>query len=117
MNSIIFKGKPISDDASKVCVLYDPKDGRVVHVNGVTTLPGGKEVSPADLERRAMTHAKALGRSVKGLKPLHLPLSAIRQPGGFKVNAKGTGFLPSHAPASASQLLARHRKDTARKRR
>jgi hypothetical protein len=117
MYSIIFKGKPVSDDASKVCVLYDPKDGRVIHVHGVTIMHGGKEVSRAEIEQRAMARAKALGRSVEGVKPLHLPLSAIRQRGGFKVNTDGTGLVPSRAPEPARQLLAQNRKNKGGKRR
>jgi hypothetical protein len=31
MQSIHFKGKPVPDESSKVCVLFDPSDGRVVH--------------------------------------------------------------------------------------
>jgi hypothetical protein len=110
MKSMFVKGKPVSDDASKVCLLYDPKDGRVVHVHGVTTMPGGKVVSHSELEERAKMHAKAFERSVEGLKPLHLPLSAIRQVGGLKVNSNGTGLIPSHAPATLNHLLAEHRK-------
>lgn len=109
MNSMFVKGKALSDDASKVCILYDPKDGRVVHVHGVTTLQGGREVSHPELEQRAMTNAQALGRSVEGLKALHLPLSALRQPGALKVNANGTGLVPSQAPATAREVLAAHR--------
>lgn len=112
MNSIIFKGKPVSDDASKVCVLYDPKDGRVVHVHGVTVMHGGKEVSHAELEQRTMRHAQTLGHFIEGLKPLHLPLSAIRHGGGFKVSPDGAGLVPSNARGPLRQLLAEHRKNT-----
>jgi hypothetical protein len=62
-----------------------------------------------------MTHAKAFGRSVEGLKALHLPVSAIRQPGGFKVNSDGTGVVPLRAPAALRHLLAEHRKTPAGK--
>jgi hypothetical protein len=116
MNSIIVKGTQLRDDASKVCVLYDPSDGRVVHVHGVTTIQGGKEPTQAELEQRATTHARALGRAVPGMKSLHVPLSAIRQHGGLKVNPAGTGLLPAHAPESVRQRLAEHRKATAGKR-
>jgi hypothetical protein len=108
MKSMIAKGKPVGDDASKVCILYDPKDGRVVHVHGVTTMQGGKNVSHAELEQRAMTHAKAFGRSVEGLKSLHLPPSAIPQHGGLRVNADGSGLVLSHA-RPLRQVLAEHR--------
>jgi hypothetical protein len=109
MKTIIVKGKPIGDEASKVCVLYDPKDGRVVHVHGVTTMPGGKDVDRDELEQRATRHAKALGRSVEGLKSLHLPFSAIRQHGSLKVNTDGTGLAPSRARVSLRERVAEHR--------
>ncbi|HTR25152.1 MAG TPA: hypothetical protein VMI10_14320 [Terriglobales bacterium] len=110
MKSIFVKGKPVSDEASKICILYNPEDGRVIHVHGVTIMHGGKEVSHAELEHRATAHAKALGRSVAGLKALHLPFSAIRRQGAFKVNSDGTGLVPLAAPAAASHLLAERRK-------
>lgn len=110
MKSLHANGKPLSDDSSKVCVLYDPKDGRVIHVHGVTILPGGEKVSDAELLERTIAHAKALGRSVQELKSLHLPLSVIGQPGTLKVDAKGTGLVASRAPARMRDVLADRRK-------
>src|SRR6516225_7955489 len=98
MKSIFLKGKPLSDEASKVCILYDPDNGRVVHVHGVTIVNGAKKVSNAGLEQRAMKHAKTFGRSVERLKTLHLPFSALRALGAFKVNSEGTGLVPLRAP-------------------
>ena len=107
-------GKLLQPKSVKICVLYDPKDGRVVHVHGVTTVDGGKEVSQAELEQRAITHAKALGRFVEGAKPLHLPFSAIRQHGGLRVIANGTGLVPSHTEPSVRELREQHRKPSRR---
>ena len=39
--------KPISN---KVCVVYDPKDGRGVDTHRVLTMPGGRDVSEEELE-------------------------------------------------------------------
>jgi hypothetical protein len=110
MKSLLFKGKLVGDDASKVCVLYDPKDGRVVHVHGVTVIPGGKPVSEAEVEQRAIAHAKALGRVVHGLKSLHVPISAVGHRGTLKVNAQGTGLVRPEPYPHPRELLAQHRK-------
>jgi hypothetical protein len=36
MRTLHIKGKLVDDQNTKVCVLYSPKDGRVVHVHGAT---------------------------------------------------------------------------------
>ena len=106
MKTLHVNGKPLDDSSSRVCVLYDPKDGRVVHIHGVTTVHGGKTISDADLADRTIEHAKVFGHSVSGLKPLHVPLSALRQRGTFKVNAEGTDLILSwEAPVRTRDLF------------
>ena len=118
MHALQFRGKPVDDNLSKVCVLFDPKDGRIVHVHGVTTLSKGRSCSKSELEERTISRAKAFGNSVSGLKTLHVPLSAIRQQGPLKVDDKGERLIPfSRGPLSARELFAKHRKDAAKKRR
>lgn len=104
-----FKGTVVDDRASKVCVLFDPKDGRIVHVHGMTTLDGAREVNEAELERRAVGLARAFGHEVAALKALHVPISAIRQPGTLKVNAEGSGLVQSAAPVRSRDLRASRR--------
>jgi hypothetical protein len=89
------QGKPLSDDASRVCLLYDPKDGRVVHVHGVTVAHAKGVPDAAEVEARARKHAENFGRSTAGLKALHVPVSAVRENGKLRVNAKGDGLVPS----------------------
>jgi len=116
LKTLFVKGKPVDDNSSRVCVLFDPKNGRVVHVHGATTLPGGKKRSDAELETEATEHASAFGHSVAGLKALHVPLSAIRERGAFKVNAQGTGLEATpRTPLRASDLLAKWRNESAAK--
>jgi hypothetical protein len=59
--------EPISD---KVCVLYDPRDGRIVHTHRVLTMPGGQEVSDTELEARAKDRANHMKRDLRGLATL-----------------------------------------------
>lgn len=88
-----FEGKPVSEESSRICVLFDPKDGRIVHAHGVTVLQSATPVEPAEMETRARRHAQHFGKSVDGLKALHLPLSAIAGMRAFKVNASGDGII------------------------
>jgi hypothetical protein len=118
MYKLQFRGKAVDDNLSKVCVLFDPKDGRIVHVHGVTTLSKGRSCSKSELEERTISHARAFGNSVSGLKTLHVSLSAIRQRGPLKVDDKGEHLvLSSPGPLSARELFAKHCKDAAKNRR
>jgi hypothetical protein len=94
MKSQHFQGKPVGNEHSRVCVLFDPANGRVVHGHGVTVLESAKPIEPAELEARARRHALSMGKSVDGLKALHLPLEAIKAHAAFKVNPEGTGIVP-----------------------
>lgn len=89
-----FQGRPVEKERSRVCLLFDPKDGRVVHGHGVTILQSEKQLEPAELEARARKHAGSLGKQVEGLKALHLPLEAIHEHAAFKVNPQGDGVIP-----------------------
>jgi hypothetical protein len=116
MKTLFVHGKPVDDNANRVCVLFDPKSGRVVHVHGVTALPGGNQITDADLEKDAVRHAKNFGCSVDGLKTLHVPFSAIKERGPFKVNAQGTAVERIHfEPTRAGELLAKWRKKSTEK--
>jgi len=117
VQGIHFKGKPVPDEASKVCVLFDPTNGRVVHVHGVTVLEGGRSVSEAEIEKRALEHAATAGHSASALKPLHVSVAAIRQGGILKVNREDSS-LTSTKLEDAAQMsdLVRERVAKARTR-
>jgi hypothetical protein len=100
MQTLFIKGKRVDDQNTKVCVLYSPKDGRVVHFHGATVVPGADPVSDAEMEKRAVRHAAGLGREVEGVKALHVPYSTfVQHSKGFKVNAEGTGLVSLDLPA------------------
>ena len=95
MRTLFIKGKPADDQSTKVCVLYSPKDGRVVHVHGATVAHGADPVSDEEMEKRARRHSAALGRKVEGAKALHVGYSTFAEHSkGFKVNAEGTSLVP-----------------------
>jgi len=93
MKTLMANGKPVGDSASKVCVLFDPKDGRVVHVHGATTLQSKNEIGAAEMEARARKHAERFGKSTAGLKALHVAIAAVRTDGAFRVNERGDGLV------------------------
>jgi len=52
--------------------LYDPSDGRVVHMHHVITFEGVKRQNSKEQERNAMESARRLGCGVDGLNVLHV---------------------------------------------
>ncbi|MET0751978.1 MAG: hypothetical protein ABWZ66_01330 [Pyrinomonadaceae bacterium] len=54
----------------KLCVLYDPRDGRIVHFHQVITLPGGTEDSTAEIEETALETARE-HHDISRLRVLH----------------------------------------------
>jgi hypothetical protein len=95
MNAQYLAGEPIGDEASKVCILFDPKDGRIMHVHGRTVVHSRGHITESELEARARQHAEHFGKPVAGLKVLHVPLAAIRENGRLRVSAGGDSLIPS----------------------
>jgi hypothetical protein len=104
MRTLFIKGKRADDQTTRVCVLYSPNDGRVVHVHGATVAPGTDPVTEAEMEKRALRHAAALGRNVESVKALHVPYSTfVQHAKAFKVNPEGTSLVPLDPPASPNR--------------
>jgi hypothetical protein len=104
MHTIHSKGRAVPDDASRVCVLFDPSDGRIVHIHGVTSPGGARSVTDEELEQKAIENAQRLGHSTADLKALHVPPSAVRQRGPLRV--EGTNIVPIRPAASMTDMLA-----------
>jgi hypothetical protein len=70
--NLIKEGKNTKPEGVKICVLYDPKDGRVIHHHMVVFFPGSKMVDEKEVERRALERAARFGRDTSKLKALHV---------------------------------------------
>ena len=70
--NLITGGKHTKAEDVKICVLYDPKDGRVMHNHKVVVFPGAKKVDEKEIERRTRERAAGFGRDASKLKALHV---------------------------------------------
>jgi hypothetical protein len=59
--------RPVSE---KTCVLYDARDGRIIHTHHLVVMPGGREMTDEEFVRRAKEGAKQAGHSVDELSVL-----------------------------------------------
>ncbi len=80
----------------KLCVLYDPSNGTILHTHWVTTLPGGHKVDKAELERRIRERATSRSRDVNGLKVLHVDPREYDQGMRYRVDVEA-GKLVKHS--------------------
>jgi hypothetical protein len=56
-----------------VTALYDPHDGRVMHMHHVIALEGAKRRTRDEQQQSAIEAARRLGCNVDGLEVLHVP--------------------------------------------
>jgi hypothetical protein len=61
--------KPVS---VRVCVLYDPHDGRVVHTHRVLCMQGGRESTDEEIEANCKDAAKRAGHNVSEVSLMHI---------------------------------------------
>jgi len=68
--------RPVKPESEHACVLYDPKDGRIVHTHCIVTLPGGQKVTHKEVEARAKEVAKQAGHDIGELSVMHFAADA-----------------------------------------
>jgi hypothetical protein len=72
-------------EEQKLCVLYDPASGAIVHTHWVTTLEGGRKVSEAEMEARTRERAATRGREAGHLHILHVDPAVHKVGASYRV--------------------------------
>lgn len=80
--------KALKPEDVKICVLFDPKDGRIAHHHKVATFPGGQRVDEKEVERRTFARAASFGTDTSKLKALHLSEKDCDPAHRYKVDIK-----------------------------
>lgn len=91
-------GKAPKVSATHTVALYDPADGRVVHMHHVVVFEGGKSVSAEEAQREAVENARRRGREVGKLKTLLVDRPTIGG-GRFRVDTANKTLIPLEPPA------------------
>jgi hypothetical protein len=87
--------------SDKICVLYNPEDGRIVHVHRSSTLAGGKITTDKEVEVHAKENAAAAGHRVETLHVLHLPAEAYDTSKFFVVDVTEKRLVEREKPRHA----------------
>jgi hypothetical protein len=105
MVTFYHNGRPAGENASRACVLFDPKDGRIVHIHGVTSFVAGKKLSDADMEKRTFERAASLGRSTSGLKAIHVSPQDFKPHRMYRVDVKRRVLLETSKLSSSRSVM------------
>jgi hypothetical protein len=90
--------KALKPEDVKICVLYDPKDGRIAHHHMVSTFPGGQRVNEKEVERRTLALAASLGTDTSKLKALHVSEKDCDPSRRYKVDIKKLALVELPKP-------------------
>ncbi len=74
------------DFLSQTCVVYDSRDGKIVHVYRNETLPGGRKKTDDEMAARATELVKRAGWDTTQLGVLHVPPNNLEFGKVYKVD-------------------------------
>jgi hypothetical protein len=87
----------IQPEEEKLCVLYRTTDGKILHTHRVTTLPGGRRVDDAEVERRARELAARRHPdrhlAQRELKVLHINPAEFQHGVHYRVDVKAAKLV------------------------
>jgi hypothetical protein len=97
----------------RCCVLFDPKDGSIRHVNRVITMEGAVTTSEKEMEQRTLRLAASLGLETKRLQTLHVNHEAFIPGRHYKVLTKTRSL--TEIGKKGSRTIGGKRKSVTRK--
>src|SRR5215470_20417586 len=83
--------------------LYDPRDGRIVHMHQVIAFEGVRRQNPDELHLRAAEAAKRFGCKVDCLKGLHVPNFSPAVGKIYRVDPKKPALVEERAAARSTR--------------
>jgi hypothetical protein len=96
--NLIKGGTHTKPEDVKICVLYDPKDGRVIHHHRVVVFPGAKKVDEKEVERRTLERAARFGRDTSKLKALHVSDKERNPSSAYRVDLRSLTLIKLPKP-------------------
>jgi hypothetical protein len=90
--------QPVSE---KICVLYDPRQRRIVHTHQLLVLPGGRDLTEDQIEKLAREKAAQSGQNVEVLRTLHVDEMDVDDATYYRVDEAGTKLVKLAPKTSA----------------
>lgn len=99
--------KPLKPEEVKICVLFDPADGRIHHHHMVATFPGAERVDEKEIERRTLARAASFRTDTSKLKALHVSERDCDPSRRYKVDTKKLKLVELPMPAVRTRGAAK----------
>jgi hypothetical protein len=74
--------------SSSLCVLYDPVDGRIIHIHQTVVLAGAKAPGKTAVERKARALLQSRGVDASKAKALHVDRPKLRPDTHYEVDPR-----------------------------
>lgn len=88
-----YEGGTVGVKSVKVCVAYDPENGRVHRIHRVITLDGGKEPSDREIEAHVLGSLAKHGLKAEDLRVLHVAHDAVKPRTLYTVDTSSKSLL------------------------
>jgi hypothetical protein len=97
----------VKPEVVTICVLYDPKDGRIGHHHMVASFPGGQRVDEKEVERRTRARAASFGTDTAKLNALHVSEKDCNPFNRYKVDIKTLTLVELPKPDMLEHMARR----------
>ncbi len=87
MQTHTLAGTP-STRSVRTCAVFDPSDGRILHLHSVVTLEGAEERSADEIERRALALAAERGIDAGSVGTVHLEPGQLRPGHRYRIDTE-----------------------------
>jgi hypothetical protein len=99
MSQVIHGSHHPTPEEVRICILYDPRDGRVLHHHMVETYPGADKVDQKEVEERAHARAARFGTDTSKAKALHLSPNEVDPSKRYKVDLTSLKLIELPRPS------------------
>jgi hypothetical protein len=102
-----FNGEEAPPDSTNICVLYEPKGGKIVHIHGHTAFKVGQKLTLKEMETTARLRLEALGRSSEKLRALQVSDAGFDPSVVYRVNLVNKALVVHLKPPARRSKVGR----------
>ena len=112
-----FRGQVLEPESHELCAVYDPKNGRIMHVHEIVRWPGAVDRTKTDVQARALEMAAKHGLEVGRFKTLRLDPAAFDRRKRYRIEPKSLRLieLERTPPLRGASKARQRRKAVAKK--
>ena len=97
-------GKPAT---TRSVLVYNRKNGRIVHIHHVIALDGAEPSPISEIEKAALFHAGRRGHEESKIAALHVDPTSLKEGGRYRVDVKTSRLVEAAAKRPATKAPAK----------